>query len=42
MLQKAGLAVEACAITSRERRAPYFQVVTAYARKQPERARETT
>lgn len=33
MMQKAGLEVEACAVTSRERRTPYFQVVTAYARK---------
>jgi ArsR family transcriptional regulator len=35
MLAKAELAVEACAVTSRERRAPYFQVVTAFARKEP-------
>jgi ArsR family transcriptional regulator len=34
LLQKVGLTVEACAITSRERRAPYFQIVTAYARKE--------
>jgi ArsR family transcriptional regulator len=32
-LQKAGLAVKDCEITSRERRAPYFQVVTALAEK---------
>jgi ArsR family transcriptional regulator len=31
LLVKAGLSVEACDITSRERRAPYFQVVTAFA-----------
>jgi ArsR family transcriptional regulator len=34
MLQKAGLAVESCEVTSRERRAPYFQVVTAFADKE--------
>jgi ArsR family transcriptional regulator len=33
LLGKAGLAVESCEITSRERRAPYFQVVTAFATK---------
>ncbi len=33
MLQKAGLAVEQCEITVRERRAPYFPVVTALARR---------
>jgi ArsR family transcriptional regulator len=33
MLQKAGLAVETCDVTSRERRAPYFQVITAFAGK---------
>jgi ArsR family transcriptional regulator len=33
LLGKAGLAVEACDVTSRERRAPYFQVVTAFATK---------
>jgi DNA-binding transcriptional ArsR family regulator len=31
MLQKTGLAVETCDVTSRERRAPYFQVITAFA-----------
>ena len=34
MLQKAGLAVESCEVTSRERRAPYFQVITAFADKE--------
>jgi ubiquinone/menaquinone biosynthesis C-methylase UbiE/DNA-binding transcriptional ArsR family regulator len=34
MLQKAGLTVDTCGVTSRERRAPYFQVVTATARKE--------
>lgn len=33
LLGKAGLAVETCEVTSRERRAPYFQVVTAFAAK---------
>jgi ArsR family transcriptional regulator len=33
LLGKAGLDVETCDITSRERRAPYFQVVTAFANK---------
>jgi ArsR family transcriptional regulator len=33
LLERAGLAVEQCALTSRERRAPYFQVVTAFAAK---------
>jgi ArsR family transcriptional regulator len=33
LLTRAGLAVEQCAVTSRERRAPYFEVVTAVARK---------
>jgi ArsR family transcriptional regulator len=40
MLQKAGLTVDACDVTSRERRAPYFQVVTAYARKEREETKE--
>jgi ArsR family transcriptional regulator len=35
LLGKAGLSIEACEITSRERRAPYFQVVTAFAAKPP-------
>ena len=34
MLQKAGLAVESCEVTSRERRAPYFPVITAFADKE--------
>ncbi|GAC1569217.1 MAG: metalloregulator ArsR/SmtB family transcription factor [Polyangiales bacterium] len=33
MLQKAGLRVDRCDVTSRERREPYFQVVTAFATK---------
>lgn len=33
MLARAGLRVDDCAITSRERRAPYFQVLTAFATK---------
>jgi DNA-binding transcriptional ArsR family regulator len=35
LLGKAGLATEICDVTSRERRAPYFQVVTAFATKSP-------
>jgi ArsR family transcriptional regulator len=31
MLQKAGLVVESCGVSSRERRPPYFEVVTALA-----------
>lgn len=34
MLQKAGLFVEACEVTSRERRPPHFEVVTAFAAKE--------
>jgi DNA-binding transcriptional ArsR family regulator len=34
MLHKARLEVESCAVTSRERRTPYFQVVTAFATKE--------
>jgi DNA-binding transcriptional ArsR family regulator len=37
LLRKAGLHVETCELTSRERRAPYFQVVTAFAAKPPEK-----
>lgn len=33
MLLRAGLTVEACEVTSRERRKPYFEVITAFARK---------
>jgi ArsR family transcriptional regulator len=33
LLAKAGFHVEACDVTSRERRAPYFQVVTAFGTK---------
>ncbi len=36
LLAQAGLAVEACGVTSRERRQPHFHVVTAFARKPPE------
>jgi DNA-binding transcriptional ArsR family regulator len=35
MIAKAGLAVEACGVTSREKRAPHFEIVTAFARKLP-------
>ena len=33
MLQKAGLVVESCAVSSREKREPHFQVITAVAHK---------
>jgi SAM-dependent methyltransferase len=33
LLAQAGLAVDACGVTSRERRQPHFQVVTAFARR---------
>src|SRR5262245_5821135 len=33
LLTQAGLAVDACGVTSRERRQPHFQVITAFARK---------
>lgn len=33
MLDAAGLAVDQCALSSRERRKPYFQILTAFARK---------
>jgi SAM-dependent methyltransferase len=33
MLTRAGLAVDACAVTSRERRPPHFEVLTAFARR---------
>jgi DNA-binding transcriptional ArsR family regulator len=33
MLQKAGLSVESCAVSSREKREPHFQVITAVAHK---------
>ena len=33
MLTQAGLTIDACGVTSRERRQPHFQVVTAFARK---------
>jgi ubiquinone/menaquinone biosynthesis C-methylase UbiE/DNA-binding transcriptional ArsR family regulator len=33
LLEQAGLAVESCRVTSREERPPYFEVVTALARK---------
>jgi ArsR family transcriptional regulator len=33
MLQKAGLTVDACDVTCREKRSPHFEVITAFARK---------
>jgi DNA-binding transcriptional ArsR family regulator/protein-L-isoaspartate O-methyltransferase len=42
LLGKAGLDVETCEITSRERRAPYFQVVTAFATKAPQEPKRKT
>jgi ubiquinone/menaquinone biosynthesis C-methylase UbiE/DNA-binding transcriptional ArsR family regulator len=36
-LEKAGLEVERCEVTSRESRKPFFEVVTAWARKKPEK-----
>jgi DNA-binding transcriptional ArsR family regulator len=33
MLTQAGLTIDACGVTSRERRQPHFQVITAFARK---------
>jgi ArsR family transcriptional regulator len=33
MLQKAGLGVESCVVSSREKREPHFQVITAVAHK---------
>jgi len=41
LVGKAGLAVETCDVTSREKRAPYFQVVTAFATKTAEPERKT-
>jgi DNA-binding transcriptional ArsR family regulator len=41
LVGKAGLAVETCDVTSREKRAPYFQVVTAFATKPAEPKRKT-
>jgi len=35
MLEKAGLSVRQCEVTSRERRSPHFNVVTAFATKEP-------
>ncbi|MHC4958522.1 MAG: metalloregulator ArsR/SmtB family transcription factor [Planctomycetota bacterium] len=37
MLEGAGLAVDRCAVTARERRVPHFEVVTLHARKPPAR-----
>ena len=37
MLAQAGLAVDACEVTSREHRQPHFQIVTAFARKETAR-----
>jgi ArsR family transcriptional regulator len=39
LLEKAGLDVEQCAVTSREKRAPQFEVVTAFAQKQATKSR---
>ena len=36
MLQKAGLAVDSCDITCREKRAPHFEIVTAFSHKTEE------
>ena len=33
LLRDAGLTVDHCSVTTRERRAPHFEVVTAYARR---------
>lgn len=33
MVQKAGLSVDTCEVTCREKRAPHFEVITAFARK---------
>lgn len=33
MLQKAGLAIDSCDVTCREKRSPHFEVITAFARK---------
>ena len=38
-LEKAGLEVDRCEVTSRESRKPFFEVVTAWARKKPEKGR---
>ena len=34
LLARAGLAVERCEVSSRERREPHFNVITAFARKE--------
>ena len=39
-LEDAGLSVELCQVTSRERRKPYFEVVTAYANKSEAKRRK--
>ena len=39
LVERTDLAVEQCALTSRERRAPYFQVVTLFASKPKEKRR---
>ncbi|HJL19390.1 MAG TPA: metalloregulator ArsR/SmtB family transcription factor [Sandaracinaceae bacterium LLY-WYZ-13_1] len=36
LLEGTSLAVDHCAVTSRERRKPYFEVITAFARKEPD------
>src|SRR5262245_61826316 len=41
-LEKAGLDVEQCAVTSREKRTPQFEVVTAFARKPTSKGRRTS
>lgn len=41
MLQKAGLTVDFCEITSREKRPPHFEVLTAFARKDQETSKRT-
>ncbi len=35
-IERRGLTVDTCEVTSRERRAPYFEVLTAFASKRPE------
>ena len=39
LLEQSGLAVDECAVTLRERRKPYFEVVTAFATKPPKNGR---
>ncbi|MCC6877567.1 MAG: class I SAM-dependent methyltransferase [Sandaracinaceae bacterium] len=35
MLRRAGLAVDACEVTSREKRRPHFEILTAFAHREP-------